>query len=554
MTVERTISNIGIVTAATPYGYYLSARPGRGEPERRAHGGGGAHRRRPEYHRYRPHRLLHHRRPRSAFPFLGSGQPNQVSGADLLLVPSGSPAATYTLTIVMDPDQTTGELSRTNDDTAAQGTIQIAADPLQILTSTRLPSAVVNVPYSQQLTGAGGLAPESWTLLGGGLPPGFSFTPQGVISGIAPITAVGNYSVVVQLQSGGQQQVAALLLAVTDASSPIQILTEGDSLPPATVGIAYDQQLAAQGGIPPYTWVGTPPGEGTLTLERNGCSAERRCRASVTVGPQSFTVTVSDQIGNTAEGSLRLQIVSPALLNITTDPSGCTTAGECPANINPLQVGEAAQVVFTAVEGGTAAHQFSWELPAGQALPAGLSAQPLAGSPGGQSFALSGTPGQAGIFPFRLPGQRRSAARRRAPLRLAGEQRAGEVAGWRLGAALARRGSRSGLSQHSIDHGSAGSHQLRALLGRPPARAHARRGWHPLWHLRGERRAPALRVRGVGARWVGQPRALAIRDHRGPREEERLRHRRWPLAALAGAWRSSHWGRSVARAGLRRAC
>lgn len=389
MTVQRTISNIGIVAAGTPYGYFLSAvgevNQG-GVPVSVLTADGGV--------TYRPQS--------GPIPYAGSGQPNQVTAADTLLIPSGAPAGTYTLTIAMDPDEVTNELSRANDLTGAQATIQVAADPLQVVTATRLPSAVVNVSYSEQLMATGGLSGYTWTLIGGTLPPGFTLNPQGALAGTAPAAAVGNYSLLVQVQSGKQQQIAALLLAITDASAPIQILTEGTALPPATVGIAYDQQLAAQGGVPPYTWSGTPPGGGVLALQKSGVLSGTPGAGSVTTGAESFTVTVTDQIGNSAESALRLQIVSPAQLVITTDPTGCSPNGECPATINPQVVGTAVQVVFTAIEGDALPHTFTWQFPAGQALPAGLSSGVLMGSQGQQSYALTGTPAQVGVYPFRL--------------------------------------------------------------------------------------------------------------------------------------------------------
>src|SRR5208282_5366728 len=112
------------------------------------------------------------------------------------------------------------------------------------------------------------LAGYGWTLLGGTLPSGFALSAAGILSGTPTQTSVGNYSLLVQVQSGNQTQIGAFLLAVTDGSAPIQVLTEGAALPPATVGLDYEQQLAAQGGVPPYNWTGVPPGGGTIVLER----------------------------------------------------------------------------------------------------------------------------------------------------------------------------------------------------------------------------------------------------------------------------------------------
>ena len=55
------------------------------------------------------------------------------------------------------------------------------AQPL-IITSTQLPYGQFNLPYNAQLNATGGTPPYTWSA-GGGLPPGLSVSPAGVISG-----------------------------------------------------------------------------------------------------------------------------------------------------------------------------------------------------------------------------------------------------------------------------------------------------------------------------------------------------------------------------------
>jgi uncharacterized protein (TIGR03437 family) len=54
--------------------------------------------------------------------------------------------------------------------------------PLTI-TTTQLPFAQLNLPYNAPLNATGGTPPYTWSYLGGGLPPGLSVSPAGVISG-----------------------------------------------------------------------------------------------------------------------------------------------------------------------------------------------------------------------------------------------------------------------------------------------------------------------------------------------------------------------------------
>jgi hypothetical protein len=56
-----------------------------------------------------------------------------------------------------------------------------------VITSTALPTAVINVPYSTTLTSTGGKGPFTWALASGTLPPGLTISAGGVISG-APTT------------------------------------------------------------------------------------------------------------------------------------------------------------------------------------------------------------------------------------------------------------------------------------------------------------------------------------------------------------------------------
>ena len=51
------------------------------------------------------------------------------------------------------------------------------------VTTTGLPVGTVGVPYASSLDATGGLAPYSWSVTAGALPPGLQLTPGGAISG-----------------------------------------------------------------------------------------------------------------------------------------------------------------------------------------------------------------------------------------------------------------------------------------------------------------------------------------------------------------------------------
>jgi hypothetical protein len=60
----------------------------------------------------------------------------------------------------------------------------IIATDLVIITTSPLPAAVVNTPYSQQIANTGGLPPFTWSVVSGALPLGLSINPSsGLLSG-----------------------------------------------------------------------------------------------------------------------------------------------------------------------------------------------------------------------------------------------------------------------------------------------------------------------------------------------------------------------------------
>ena len=60
------------------------------------------------------------------------------------------------------------------------------------ITPSTLPQGVVNVSYTATVSATGGMTPYAWNVASGNLPPGFSLSRTGVLSGIA--TASGSFS------------------------------------------------------------------------------------------------------------------------------------------------------------------------------------------------------------------------------------------------------------------------------------------------------------------------------------------------------------------------
>ncbi len=333
---------------------------------------------------------------------VNTGLPLDDKRPDTLLVPSALGAANYTLSIVIDPDNVSPEISRDNKVQKSTATISVVASPLQIISNTYLPVGVAGQPYEFQLQARGGFYQNVWSVVEG-LPAGegLSLASDGTLSGL-PV-APGDYTFVAQVTSGQQSQIAVLILTVTSAAAPIQIIVPSDTLPPATVGEPYSLQLQAQGGVQPYTWSGTPPPNNDFQLTSSGLLSGQP--TVPTPKPIPFIVTVTDRLGNQATANLRLQVVTSGQLIITTDPSTCisTNYASCPAAIPLQSVTLGFQSTFFPVETDGLVHTFTWTFPAGQVLPQGVNAVPVSGGTSSPAtLVVSGQPRQTGIYPFRV--------------------------------------------------------------------------------------------------------------------------------------------------------
>ena len=247
----------------------------------------------------------------------------------------------------------------------ATGSFQILVRPapLVILTSA-LPAGTTASAYSVTLAASGGVTPYAWTLASGSLPSGLTLDPAtGTISGTP--AATGEFPVTVTVTDA--QGAAASRSLVIRIFEPLRILTT--ALPEGTEGVAYQAQLQAAGGAPPYVF-SVLSGElpGGLALAGDGSISG----APAASGEFTFTVRVTDSVQLTHERVFTLKVfLRPAIITETL-PDG--------------RVGDA----YSATLSATGRGPFSWSLSAG-ALPQGLSLNAHTG-------AITGTPVQHGDF------------------------------------------------------------------------------------------------------------------------------------------------------------
>jgi hypothetical protein len=233
---------------------------------------------------------------------------------------SGKPTATGSFSVVVT---LADSVSKTN--TTATLSISVTYAALSITTASPLPSGVINATYTPVTLaatgGSGSSANYSWTWAaasGSSLPAGLSLSPAGVISGKP--TAAGTSSVVVTVaDSVSSTSAQATLSIVINASLAITTTT----LPSATTGAAYSQQLASSGGSGGNTWSTT--GTSNLSTFNLTLSAAGLIQGTPTAtGTASFTAQVKDSNGDVATEPLTIAVYGPLALSPSTLPGGTT--------------------------------------------------------------------------------------------------------------------------------------------------------------------------------------------------------------------------------------
>jgi len=237
---------------------------------------------------------------------------------------------------------------------------------LSIIT-TSLPADTVNVAYNQTLAATGGATPYTWSIQSGSLPAGLSLVAStGAITGTPATAGTSGFTAKVT-DNVSATATQALSIAINQA---VSITTS--SLPADTVGVAYNQTLAATGGTGVLTW---SVSSGSLPAGLSLAAATGAITGTpTTAATSSFTVTATDTVS--ATGTRALSIVINAAISITTSslPNG--------------QIGVAYSQTLAATGGTT---PLTWAIASGT-LPAGLSL-----ASGG---TISGTPTASGTSSF----------------------------------------------------------------------------------------------------------------------------------------------------------
>jgi hypothetical protein len=245
-------------------------------------------------------------------------------------------------------------------------TLQISTFTKPVITTSTLAGVETGLYYLQTLSAAEGKDPYTWSVQSGQLPEGFTLDPgTGNIAGttsIAPTSRTITFKVTDKL--GGT---ASKGLTIKVAAGPA-ITTA--ALPDGEVGIAFNNSLAAKGGVPPYTWSlisGILPPD--LTLNKN--TGMIKGTPSKSADPSQLTFQVADSLGGTGTKNFNFTVFSP--------PGISTTA---------MAQGEIKRKYSQRLDTSGGTSPFTWSVQSGK-LPSGLSLNKKTG-------VVSGTPKTAG--------------------------------------------------------------------------------------------------------------------------------------------------------------
>ncbi len=279
---------------------------------------------------------------------------------------TGTPTATgvYNFTALVFDSSTPTAQTATKDIS-----ISVTCAALSITSTSPLPPGTTGSLYSFQFQSQGGLLPLTWT--GASIPAGLALSTSGLLSGTPTGSGSFTFNVTATDSCTPTAQFVTLPFSLT-LNSDVTITTTSP-LPDGTEGQAYSVQLAAAGGVAPYTWTvsaGSLPAG--LTLGSNGTIAGTPTLA----GTFNFTARAQGSSGSFSTKPFTLTIDCPAFSVTSTSPLPDATQGS-PYNFAFQSNGGVAPVAWT-----------SGTLPGGLVLsPAGV---------------LSGTPSVAGTFTFNV--------------------------------------------------------------------------------------------------------------------------------------------------------
>ena len=153
-----------------------------------------------------------------------------------------------------------------------------------------LPNGGVSLPYSVTLSATGGVAPYTFAVTAGTLPPGLSLASNGDLAGIPTTPGTWSFTATATDQNGCT---GSRIYDLTIDTTCVIVSITPAMLPDGSEGVPYGSQLTASGGTAPYTFAATgtlPPG---ISLSLTGLLSG----TPTTAGSYAFDVTATDANG-----------------------------------------------------------------------------------------------------------------------------------------------------------------------------------------------------------------------------------------------------------------
>lgn len=213
----------------------------------------------------------------------------------------------------------------------------------------------LNSFYRESLIVSGGVAPLTWTVKGGNLPPGITInSTSGLLSGTP--TALGLYNFTIQVvDSTGATATQSFSLTI----NPALAFTTVSPLPGGTAGVSYSTTFAASGGLAPYVFTTQDAPQG-LSLSPQGVLS-----GMPSMGTYNITVTVNDSANYSVSMNFVVTFVSAGPL-LQVSPTALTFSapfeGDSPSPqfIDVVPVGTQPLNFHVLVDGGAGVPAPSW--------------------------------------------------------------------------------------------------------------------------------------------------------------------------------------------------
>jgi hypothetical protein len=276
---------------------------------------------------------------------------------------SGSPASSGTFSVTVTATDSTAPPHQ-----SATQVLSLSIAPALAISTSPLPTGVMNTGYSATIAASNGTAPFTWSA--SGLPSGLSIgSSSGTISGTTASTGTFAVTITVTDSTSPTKQTASQQFSLQIVTG-LAITTA--SLPNGAANLAYSTTVAAAGGVTPLSWSasGLPS---TLTI---GASSGIISGTPTAGGTYTVTVSVIDSTSPTHQNvSKTFPLTIAAPLSIT--------------NTSPLPNGAANIAYSTTLTAAGGNSPLSWTA---TGLPSTLTI-------GASSGIISGTPTAVGPYP-----------------------------------------------------------------------------------------------------------------------------------------------------------